>query len=265
MRFINNRFVFLNLPMLSLETHLGVTASPQVPFPTDYVTLPVSASHRRFGSLPLAAEEGHIPAAHFFPAGLVFQSCSNSFTPSWGATLAGRTVGDVSHPCLVSSRQQAAIGLSQKLVWGDGMMMTAISGARFKATFASSAEAIYLHESGNATSRARTSLPAKHNAQSAAAIGLPTHRKRLGDTYGQIDIFALALALLLVAVGVITATADFQNGTEFFDRKFLFFHFLDQREAFQGSWPNMEQAFFKMSRWRLTISSSRRSRAFSLA
>src|SRR5260370_30847565 len=39
MRF--NRFVFLNRPMLSLETHLGVTASPQAPFPADYVTLPV--------------------------------------------------------------------------------------------------------------------------------------------------------------------------------------------------------------------------------
>src|ERR1700761_3902599 len=53
MRF--NRFVFRNRPMLSLEAHLGVTASPQAPFPTDFVTLPVSASHRRFGSLPLAA------------------------------------------------------------------------------------------------------------------------------------------------------------------------------------------------------------------
>ncbi|PPB80673.1 hypothetical protein B0O95_13015 [Mycetohabitans endofungorum] len=61
MRF--NRFVFLNRPMLSLEAHLGVTASPQAPFPTDYVTLPVSASHRRFGSLPLAAEEGHTPTS----------------------------------------------------------------------------------------------------------------------------------------------------------------------------------------------------------
>ena len=54
-----NRFVFLNRPMLSLEAHLGVTASPQAPFPTDFVTLPVSASHRRFGSLPLTAEKGH--------------------------------------------------------------------------------------------------------------------------------------------------------------------------------------------------------------
>jgi len=47
--------------MLSLEIHLGVTVSPQTPFPTDYVTLPVSASHRRFGSLLLVAERGHLP------------------------------------------------------------------------------------------------------------------------------------------------------------------------------------------------------------
>ncbi len=53
-----NRFVFLNRHMLSLEVHLGVTASSQAPFPTDFVTLPVSASHRRFGSFPLAAEKG---------------------------------------------------------------------------------------------------------------------------------------------------------------------------------------------------------------
>src|SRR5690606_28662501 len=80
MRF--NRFVFLNRPMLSLETYLGVTASPQAPFPTDYVTLPVSASHRRFGSLPLAAEEGHAPVLQRqLLRGPAFQTCSSSFTP----------------------------------------------------------------------------------------------------------------------------------------------------------------------------------------
>jgi hypothetical protein len=36
-----NRFVFLNLPILSLEVHLGVTTSPHTPFPTGYVTLPM--------------------------------------------------------------------------------------------------------------------------------------------------------------------------------------------------------------------------------
>src|SRR5882757_6372385 len=59
MRF--NRFVSLNRPMLSLEVHLGVIASPQTPFPADFVTLPVSASYRRFGSFPLAAEERQAP------------------------------------------------------------------------------------------------------------------------------------------------------------------------------------------------------------
>jgi len=55
MRF--NRFVFLNRPMLSLEVHLGVIASPQTPCPADFVTLPVSVSHRRFGSFSLTAEK----------------------------------------------------------------------------------------------------------------------------------------------------------------------------------------------------------------
>jgi hypothetical protein len=55
MRF--NRFVFLNRPMLSLEVHLGVIASPQTPCPADFVTLPVSVSHRRFGSFSLAAKK----------------------------------------------------------------------------------------------------------------------------------------------------------------------------------------------------------------
>ena len=34
-----NRFVFLNLPVFSLEMHLGVTTSPHIPFPTGFVTL----------------------------------------------------------------------------------------------------------------------------------------------------------------------------------------------------------------------------------
>ena len=78
-----NRFVFLNLPMLSLEIHLGVTVSPQIPFPTDFVTLPVSASHRRFGSLPLVAEKGHSRYNINFLPGTAFQTCSSSFTPKW--------------------------------------------------------------------------------------------------------------------------------------------------------------------------------------
>ena len=64
MRF--NRFVFLNRPMLSLEAHLGVIASSQAPIPADFVTLPVSASHRRFGSFPLVAEKRQAPNYNFF-------------------------------------------------------------------------------------------------------------------------------------------------------------------------------------------------------
>ena len=97
MRF--NRFVFLNRPMLSLETHLGVTASPQAPFPTDYVTLPVSAGHRRFGSLPLAAEEGHAPVLQRQFHRVLHSKHAQAVSPPNGrATLAGRTIRDVRNP-----------------------------------------------------------------------------------------------------------------------------------------------------------------------
>lgn len=81
MRF--NRFVFLNRPILSLEMHLGVTVSPHIPFPADYVTLPVSASHRRFGSLLPVAEEGHSRLDVSALPDTAFQTCSSSFTPMW--------------------------------------------------------------------------------------------------------------------------------------------------------------------------------------
>ena len=99
MRF--NRFVFLNRPMLSLEIHLGVTASPQTPFPTDYVTLPVSASHRRFGSLSLTAEKGHTPVVQLHDRVLHSKHAQAASPPYGRATLSGRTVRDVSTPDLV--------------------------------------------------------------------------------------------------------------------------------------------------------------------
>lgn len=47
-----NRFVFLNLPALSLGGHLGVTVSPQPPLPAGYVTLPVDGRSPPLGLMP---------------------------------------------------------------------------------------------------------------------------------------------------------------------------------------------------------------------
>ncbi len=74
-----NRFVFLNLSILSLEVHLGLTASPHTPFPTGYITLPV---HGR--SLPLRLMPSHSRGQPFTRSILlvmkVFQSCSCPFS-----------------------------------------------------------------------------------------------------------------------------------------------------------------------------------------
>jgi hypothetical protein len=104
----SNRFVFLNRPMLSLEAHLGVTASPQAPFPTDFVTLPVSASHRRFGSLSLTAEKGHTPVLQRQLLRVLHSKHAQATSPPCGrATLAGRTVRFV-HPPALTNRPLAA-------------------------------------------------------------------------------------------------------------------------------------------------------------
>jgi hypothetical protein len=54
-----NRFVFLNLPILSLGNHLGVTVSPQFPLPAGYVTLPVDSRSPPLGlMLPHSGKQG---------------------------------------------------------------------------------------------------------------------------------------------------------------------------------------------------------------
>ena len=113
--------------MLSLETHLGVTASPQAPFPTDYVTLPVSASHRRFGSLPLAAEEGHVPLTTTSTSRNMHSRHAQATCPPYRrASLAGRTVGKVGGPSLVG----ALDGHFQEQIRADAMRLIGLAGAR---------------------------------------------------------------------------------------------------------------------------------------
>src|SRR5258707_9440621 len=97
MRF--NRFVFLNRPVLSLETHLGVTASPQAPFPADFVTLPVfgrspplrltpSRSRRRACSL----------LQHQLRRALHSKHAQATPPPARRASLIGRTISDIRYP-----------------------------------------------------------------------------------------------------------------------------------------------------------------------
>jgi hypothetical protein len=92
MRF--NRFVFLNRPVLSLETHLGVTASPQAPFPADYVTLPVFGKSPPLRLTPSRSRGRSCYKLH------AFQTCSSAASPSTrrGSTASRRTIRQIGHP-----------------------------------------------------------------------------------------------------------------------------------------------------------------------
>ncbi len=74
-----NRFVFLNLSILSLGMHLGVTASPHTPFPTGYVTLPVHGRSPPLRLMPSRSREQAFAENILFDT-KVFQSCLCSFS-----------------------------------------------------------------------------------------------------------------------------------------------------------------------------------------
>src|SRR5450432_4612345 len=100
MRF--NRFVFLNRPMLSLETHLGVTASPQVPFPADFVTLPVFSKSPPLRLTP-SRSRGRACSLlqHQLQRAMHSRHAQAAWPPSGRASLAGRAVRDVAQPEVV--------------------------------------------------------------------------------------------------------------------------------------------------------------------
>src|ERR1700680_4519444 len=97
MRF--NRFVFLNLPMLSLETHLGVTASPQAPFPADYVTLPVFGKSPPLRLTPSRSRKRACSSLQHQLRRVMHSTHAQATRPPFGrASLAERTVSLVNAP-----------------------------------------------------------------------------------------------------------------------------------------------------------------------
>ena len=87
-----NRFVFLNLPILSLGNHLGVTVSPQSPLPAGYVTLPVDS---RSPPLGLMLPHSRKQARQIPP----FSMHSKHMPPRFLG--ARRTIGDIGRPHLI--------------------------------------------------------------------------------------------------------------------------------------------------------------------
>src|SRR5713101_5185382 len=100
----SNRFVFLNLPMLSLETHLGVTASPQAPFPADYVTLPVFGKSPPLRLTPSRSRKrARSLLRHQLQRAMHSRHAQATRPPSRRASLSGRTIGDVHAPDVIGA------------------------------------------------------------------------------------------------------------------------------------------------------------------
>ena len=63
-----NRFVFLNLPILSLGDHLGVTGSPRSPLPAGFVILPIDDKLPPLRLMPLHSKKQGIRISSFLKA-----------------------------------------------------------------------------------------------------------------------------------------------------------------------------------------------------
>ena len=95
--------MFLNRPALSLETHLGVTTSPHVPFPTGFVTLPVHSRSPPF-RLSLFRSEKWVADSSFLRfVRLHSTHVRASVMSSMPPPKAGRTITDITRPHLVGT------------------------------------------------------------------------------------------------------------------------------------------------------------------
>jgi len=89
-----NRFVFLNLSILSLGDHLSVTVSPQSPFSTGYVTLLVTTGSPPFRLMSFYSE-GQVLVLLLLSINRIPEIC----LPGKSGTR--RTISDIAHPILI--------------------------------------------------------------------------------------------------------------------------------------------------------------------
>jgi hypothetical protein len=122
------------------------------------------------------------------------------------------------------------------------------------------------HEPTNACFGAVEAFLAQQTLNASAAIGEATLHEKQTNLLAQASIRFAPGAGCFVLVSVKTAATDLQRLTELLHRvALLSVHLFYEFEALEFSCPKMAKAFFKMSRWRLTVSNWRRNCATSAA
>ena len=142
----------------------------------------------------------------------------------------------------------------------DGVIVSAVSGARPEAALLPGPQAAFPHPPGEAILAAALTVVLEIEPHPQTTVGAPTLREALRDERAQLFVVLATRAQSLAAMRGKAALADLQRlgqrvggilGRELFH----------QREACGGiSADKMPKAFFKMSRWRVTYSSSCRKR-----
>src|SRR6476660_727496 len=142
----------------------------------------------------------------------------------------------------------------------DLVTMAAVGGARPETTLLPGAQAALPHEPGNPVLATAMTQLAEIEPHARATIGVSALFKALNDQGSQFDVFFATLTVLFAAMRDEPAFADIEGLGQSIGG-ILMLELFHHREACAGiSAEQMPKAFFKMSRCRLTYSSSCRRR-----
>jgi len=146
--------------------------------------------------------------------------------------------------------------------------MGTIRGARDETTLAQRAQALHAHQARDASSSTAVSPITEFVTQTRRTISFATQGEGIADFLCQNPILHTTGSAVFVCVVVKAATAHFQRRANFIHREGLpgiGVKMFDQNMTLGDSWPKMAKAFFKMSLCLVTVYSSARTPANSLA
>ena len=229
-----NRFVFLNLPALSLEVHLGLTTSPHTPFPTGSSPFQCTEGHRRFGSRYPVADSGHCTLLLPWKISMHSKHARAPVASSKTPPETGHTVGDIRDP-------QPIRPIRGKIAFHQvrcGPCTATSNRGTCSLSPTDPLQAQHLHQPGHTLAAHTLSLPLQLRMHPRRPIGSPTSFMNRCDMHFELIVAPLALARLSRLPTVLPARGDTEHSAHHPHSMLGLIH-LHEPEDFPGTGPGL--------------------------
>ena len=187
------------------------------------------------------------------------------FSGKENPALFGWNVGNIGDPDLIGFGGRRHL---QETLRGDLASMRTIRGARDETALAQRAQALQTHQACDASSTTVVSPITEFVTQTRRAISFAALGEGIADFLCQYHILHTTGSAVFVCVVVKATAAHLQCHANFIHREGvpgIGVKVRDQNMTLGDSWPKMAKVFFKMSRCLVTVYSSARTPANSLA